>query len=132
MWLDATPNASGGAKVVGIGASGLSYILGSLKVYDQYTKGGVNNINSVDGISVSAGTLGWTSKAISWLGFGGQVTTFFGNVAGKIAYPIAIFQSWYNVYKPMDDLRYAPSYIDDYGQPFYGDQFDQLTNGECY
>jgi len=120
MWVDGLYNASKGTVALGNRLTGLSTILGGLQVYDQYTNGGIKNINPVDGTSVAAGMLVWTSKAISWLGFGGEFTSLIGNAASEVAYPIAIFQSWYNVYKPMNDLRFAPSYRDQNGEPVYG------------
>jgi len=59
--------------------------------------------------------------------FGGQLGRLAGNLLRPVGWALTtlsvynIIQSWYDIYKPMDDLRFAPLYIDQNGQPFYGD-----------
>jgi len=128
-------NASNAAKGGGAGLSILATGLTGYQVYDQFHTGGLMNVNPVDATSVLAGITAMWSKVMIRFGLGGELTSSFAEAIDFITYPILIYQSWYNVYKPMNDLRFAPSYYDTDGQPFYGDQFtnDQFTStGEHY
>jgi RHS repeat-associated protein len=119
--IDAHPKASIGIKGTGTGLSGLTTGLTGYQVYNQYKKGGAKNINPVDATSVTLGTIGIATKFLSVIGFGGKAVSVVGEVAGFGGLAITVVQLWNNVYKPMNDLRYAPSYIDSDGQPIYGD-----------
>jgi hypothetical protein len=45
-------------------------------------------------------------------------TAAYGSMA------LAIKELWWNIYKPMNDLEYAPSYIDEDGNPHYFNSYD--------
>jgi hypothetical protein len=56
---------------------------------------------------LSANLQTWTKR--------GEGATFGG-------YAVAVYQSWYLIYKPMNDMNFAPSYINNDGEPpVYGD-----------
>jgi hypothetical protein len=90
------------------------------KVYKQYAKGGLSNINPLDATCTTTGIIGIATKVISWYGFGSQAVSFIGTTASNVGLAVTISKLWNNIYKPMNDLRYAPSYIDRNGEPFYG------------
>lgn len=119
--VDADPKASGGSKGVGMGLSVLSTSLTGYQVYNQIKQGGLRNVCPSDATNVVAGTVGVTAKFVSWLGYGGKVVSFAGDAAGGVGMALTIYQLWGNIYKPMNDLRFTPSYIDQNGEPFYGD-----------
>jgi len=120
LGVDANPKASGGAKGVGMGLTGLSIILGVLQLYDQYTIGGIKNVCRADATNVSIGTVGIAAKGLSWYGIGGKIVSFTGEAAGFVGIALTIYQLWGNIYKPMNDLNYVPSYILPNGEPVYG------------
>lgn len=73
-------------------------------------------------ISTSAGVIGVGVKFTQWLGFGGRIVLYAGERASVVGNAAFIYDMWWNtVYKPMYDLRYAPSSIDNNGIPYYGD-----------
>jgi hypothetical protein len=120
LGVDANPKASGGAKGFGMGLTGLSTILGGLQVYDQYTEGGIKNVRPADATNVAIGSVGLATKVLSWYGIGGKIVSCTGELAGGIGMALTIYQLWGNIYEPMNDLRYAPSYILPDGEPVYG------------
>jgi RHS repeat-associated protein len=118
-FLDA--NGSSGIDYAKTGISALNTGLTGYKVYKQYAKGGLSNINPVDATSYGVGTIGIATKVLSMVGYGGQALSFIGTTASNVGLAITISKLWNNIYKPMNDLRYAPTYIDHNGVPFYGD-----------
>ena len=122
--LDTYHNASKFTKGGGVGLSIFTTGLTGYQVYDQYHEGGFKKINPVDATSLTASLISLSGKGMSSLGFGGQTLPLIGDVAGYVAYPIMIYQLWNNLYKPMDDLRFAPLSIDpETGEKNYGDGF---------
>lgn len=99
----------------------MNIALSGLQIRDQYENGGYGKINPVDGTSFVASLIATTALGSSWLGFNIPTVSFIGKMAGGFGLTISVGQLWNNVYKPMNDLKYAPSYIDHNGQSFYGD-----------
>ena len=130
LLIDGMDHMSKGVKFTGMGLTTLTNVLGGLQVYDEFKKG---KINPIDATSLSFGTIGWATKALSWFGYGGKTMSFFGEFAGYGGLAITTYQLWNFIYKPMNDLNFAPLYIEDNGQPYNGDpQFDSFTNEERY
>jgi hypothetical protein len=98
----------------------LNTALTGYQVYDQYKKGGISNINPVDATSASISTISLIAKGVSSFGFGGSAFALISEGATFGGYAVAVYQSWYMIYKPMNDLNFAPSGISD-GVPIYGD-----------
>ena len=119
MMLDGTPNVSKAARGFGNGLTGLSIALDGINVYRQYDSGGLNNVNPVDATSLGAGVVGATSKGLSLIGIGGKSVYFIGETAGFVGAAICTFELWWMIYKPMDDLRFAPLHVDKNGEPCY-------------
>jgi len=119
LGVDANLKAFSRANGVGIGLTGLSTTLSGLQVYDQYTKGGINNVCAADATNAFAGTVGLAAKGLEWYGIGGKMVSFTGEAAGGFGMALTIYQLWGNIYNPMNDLRYAPSYILPDGEPVY-------------
>jgi RHS repeat-associated protein len=128
LMTDNISNASNGIRVTGTGLSILSTGLTGYQVYNQFKEGGMRNINSADATSVGAGITGLIAKVMERVGFCGQAASFIGDAAGIAGLGITTFQLWNNVYKPMNDLRYAPSSIDPNGEPVYGDPYHADDN----
>jgi len=93
-------------KGTGLGLSIATNIFTAAQVYDQYEEGGgnVNNINSVDAIGLTVGTIGVVANGLSWAGRGGAAMSTIGRFAGYGGMAIGIAQSWWNVYEGFDDL----------------------------
>ena len=116
--LDNATKVSRSAKVFGKILSGLSIVTDGLTVRKQYKEGGIDNISPVDATSLGSGIVGIASEGLSYIGIGGRIVYFIGGTASFIGAAIAAFQMNWMIYKPMNDLQYAPLYIDKNGEPY--------------
>lgn len=123
--LDQFPNASNGLNYFGTGLSFASTSLTGYGVYRQYQNGGMSNVSPFQAAGFAVGATELVSQAITSIGFGGKLTALIRRSAGLVGLGIGSIEQWFNVYKSMDDLRYAPSYIDQNGKPYYGDTFSE-------
>jgi RHS repeat-associated protein len=121
-------NASKFIGRTGTGLLSTTTILGGFQVYDEYQKG---HVNPIDVMTFSTGALGLVSKTLPYIGYGGKVASTLSSTTNFIGLGIAAYQNWYQFYKNMDDLRFAPSSIDDEGKPVY-DEWNNINNEEKY
>ena len=110
-----SPDTPKGAKNVGRGLKGVNIVLDGLDLYDQANSG--NGVNPITATSFGSGIVSVASNFLSK--FGGSAIPFIGSVAGWVGTAIGVAQSWWMIYKPMNDLQYAPLYINN-GVPYYG------------
>ena len=119
MAVDGTLKATPFAKNFGIGLTGLSIFADATQMYFQAKNEGY--VNPVTATNAGANFVGLISKGMSWIGLGGTVVPFIGAAAGYVGIAITIGQSWWMIYKPMDELRFAPLSIDKKtGEPYFG------------
>lgn len=85
----------------------------------------MSNVSPFQAAGFAVGATELVSQAITSIGFGGKLTALIRRSAGLVGLGIGSIEQWFNVYKSMDDLRYAPSYIDQNGKPYYGDTFSE-------
>ncbi|MFM7852928.1 MAG: hypothetical protein ACKO96_13665, partial [Flammeovirgaceae bacterium] len=118
MGVDVGAFSFANAKGFGTGLSILSTSLTGYKVYAQIHQGG--NPSTSDVISLFSGYVGVAANLSTRLGFDGTLVRFTGRAAGVVGAGAAVYENWSNIYLPMHNLRYAPSYIGNGGTPVYG------------
>jgi hypothetical protein len=121
-------NVPNGLNYFGTGLSFLSTSLTGYGVYRQYQKGGLRSVNPFQFTSFTVGSTALLSKSLEWAGYRSMVTSVIGRSAGIFGLGIVSIEQWFNFYKSMDNLRYAPSYIDGDGNPYYGDPITEPWN----
>lgn len=123
--LDQFPNALNGFKYFGTGLSIVSTGLTGYGVYRQYQEEGLQSVDPFQFTSFTVGSTALLSKSLEWAGYRSMITSVIGRSAGIFGLGIASMEQWFNFYKSMDNLRFAPSYIDSNGNPYYGDPFTE-------
>jgi RHS repeat-associated protein len=95
---------SQGIQGLGVTFSGVSTYFSGVQVYNQYMEGGINNVDPVDAASLTVGTVGTISSAMTWFGYGGRAAFVVSRFAGPVGVGIGSIESWRLVYQPMTDL----------------------------
>jgi hypothetical protein len=130
--VDTSPHAPMGIRAGGVTLSMLSASITGYSVYKQLKKGGINSVKPADATSFSVSVFSLSIKGLSWYGIGGRVISVLGSGIDGVGYAIFIGSLWWEtIYKPMDDLQYAPSYIDSNGTPVYSSP-DPWPEGESW
>jgi RHS repeat-associated protein len=102
--------------ILSFGLSVLNTAVKGLVVYDQHQKG---NVDPKDATSLTIGSIGIITKALTWAGVGGRFVPIISTTTGYLGAAITIYSMWSIPYKMMDDLRFAPLYIDSNGEPVW-------------
>lgn len=102
---NAFPNSQG----FGTGLSILSTNLTGYKIYAQLHQG--LKVKTTDVISFSFGYVGVAANLTTMLGYGGRFVRFAGGSANIVGGALMAHDNWWQFYKSLDDMRYAPSYI---------------------
>jgi hypothetical protein len=119
MAVDGSLNASIFAKGFGTGLTGLSFFANMYQIYNQYNQG---HINPFTAANAGVNFVGLTSKILSWTPLGGGAVSLVGRAAGFAGIGITAAESWWAIYKGMNELRFAPLSIDHTtGEPYFGD-----------
>ena len=129
LTLDQFPNAHNGLNYFGTGLSFVGTSFTGYRVYRQYQNGGLRSVNPFQFTSFTIGSTALLSKSLEWAGYRNMVTSVIGRSAGIFGLGIASMEQWYNIYKSMDNLRFAPLYIDGNGNPNYGYPVNDLSWG---
>jgi hypothetical protein len=122
MAVDGSLRTSPFAKGFGTTLTGLNIFVEGMQIRSQYKNGGMKNVNPITATGFGANFAGLTSKAVQWLGLGGRVAPFIGRVAGFAGMAITTAESWWMIYKSMDNLRFSPLSLDRAtGEPYWDD-----------
>ncbi|MDR2972271.1 MAG: RHS repeat-associated core domain-containing protein, partial [Bacteroidales bacterium] len=124
MAVEGSLNASNFARGFGVGLTGLNIIADVNQMRKQYKN--EKHIDPVTATNTGANFVGLVSKFASKFPFAARYASFVGRAAGFVGTAITTAQSWWQIYKSMDDLRFAPLSIDhSTGEPYFGDPFDE-------
>ena len=118
-WKSSLTKTSTTVNGISTGLSIISSVLGDAQVAQQYSEGGISNVNPFDAANATVGTAGTIINILSWWEIGGATLAAAGEALTPISIGISSTQAWFGLYKSMEDLNYAPSYIDGNGQPVY-------------
>jgi RHS repeat-associated protein len=94
------------AKGSDMGLAWATTTLGAAQVYDQYKEGGAENIDKMDLVQLSFGTVEVTATTLSWFGYGGEALVTVGSYAGISGAVLSIPGNWWNIYKGPYELQY--------------------------
>ncbi|MBN7816885.1 DUF6443 domain-containing protein [Algoriphagus pacificus] len=115
--LDGMKSSSNNLKGFGLRLSLAATTLTGYDAYNEYRDGGVRNISVENITGFTLGFTGISSTILQRLGFG---TGVVGRIAGWAGLGYQSLDIQYSFYKSMNDLKYAPNYIDQNGIPYYG------------
>jgi hypothetical protein len=117
--FDQFPNIPNGLNYFSTGLTILSTSLTGYGVYKQYQNGGLSNVDPFQATGFTVGVTALSSITLSWFGFGGKLAPAIGRFSGIAGLGLLSIEQWINFYKSMDNLRFAPSYIDGNGNPYF-------------
>lgn len=93
LFLDQYPNLHNGYRVFGDGLSLVSTGFTGYEVYKQYQKGGAQNVNPFRITEFGLGATVLTSKALSSIGFGGEISAIIGSSAINFAFLLELLNN---------------------------------------
>jgi len=117
--MEGLPSANPGFNNFGTGLSILNTGWTGYDLYQQHKKNNIENVNPFQFGQFLIGSTALLLEGASSIGYGGSMSKLIVRGAGMAGVALSSLEVLWMFHKGMNDLRFAPNYIDINGNPVY-------------